>query len=322
TMQDQKTDINQQIQELRTIISLQGDIPLASMGCPNVRGLSACLLTLVSQSKHPRVPGLALGGILPEQKPRAWPLSSGCLVSLPCSPVRSHMCFQMAREKLQNDIFDRVNVCNMLLYGLRQRDRALDELRRQLLGPLGYPQLESSLLQVIRQLENNIEKTLMKVHTGQKVTTLYLAVRDALKKELAHLPLQLDVLHRMVEMYQGELKGMELMALDAFKATDTAKVRTWPRASWDPLPVVRANGDPAWTALGSQASESSCDRVEETELDLPTVSRCFCTSSCVLLLDLAPLGVGSSLLETPAVRKASFFQPSLPPLQSPTQLVT
>lgn len=35
---------------------------------------------------------------------------------------------------------------------------------------------------MIRQLENSIEKMLMKVHTGQKVTLLYLAVRDVLKK--------------------------------------------------------------------------------------------------------------------------------------------
>lgn len=49
-----------------------------------------------------------------------------------------------------------------------------------------------SLPQVIRQLENNIEKMLMKVHAGQKVTTLYLAVRNVLKKvsssSLCHCP--------------------------------------------------------------------------------------------------------------------------------------
>lgn len=35
---------------------------------------------------------------------------------------------------------------------------------------------------MIRQLENSIEKMLMKVRTGQKVTLLYLAVKDVLKK--------------------------------------------------------------------------------------------------------------------------------------------
>ncbi|KFQ61610.1 hypothetical protein N334_06095, partial [Pelecanus crispus] len=36
--------------------------------------------------------------------------------------------------------------------------------------------------QVIRQLQNNIEKMLTKVHTGQKVTALYLAMQDVLRK--------------------------------------------------------------------------------------------------------------------------------------------
>uniref|UniRef100_A0A8C7E9Q4 Uncharacterized protein n=1 Tax=Nothoprocta perdicaria TaxID=30464 RepID=A0A8C7E9Q4_NOTPE len=99
-------------------------------------------------------------------------------VSCASSPCPSLWPSTMAREKLQNDVFDRVNVCNMLLYELRQRDRALEELQRQ----LQHLTEEPSLMQMIRQLENNIEKTLMKVRTGQKVTTLYLAVRDVLKK--------------------------------------------------------------------------------------------------------------------------------------------
>uniref|UniRef100_A0A8C6YRR7 Uncharacterized protein n=1 Tax=Nothoprocta perdicaria TaxID=30464 RepID=A0A8C6YRR7_NOTPE len=259
TMQDQRADINQQIQELRTIISLQGDAPLASVGCPHTCGL--CCGTLGSRLGLRGLHWAAVG----------LPLPSGCLVTLPCSPASPRVCFQMAREKLQNDVFDRVNVCNMLLYELRQRDRALEELQRQLhslqwphggfnpaSSQLSQESQEPSLMQMIRQLENNIEKTLMKVRTGQKVTTLYLAVRDVLKKELAHLPLRLNVLDRMVEVYQGELKGMELMALDAFKATDTAKVRPRPRT---PLPGARAHGDPAWTALGSQAIDSSCNQV-------------------------------------------------------------
>uniref|UniRef100_A0A8C4JFT6 Uncharacterized protein n=1 Tax=Dromaius novaehollandiae TaxID=8790 RepID=A0A8C4JFT6_DRONO len=319
TMQDQKTDINQQIQELRTIISLQGDAPSASVGCPDVRGLWDTFGDVEKQAG-------AEAGAQGLQWGRDKGLQEGGKMSLPCSPVSSHMCFQMAREKLQNDIFDRVNVCNMLLYELRQRDRALDELQRQLQhlmevhvvcscwarqsGSPGYPRLEPSLLQVVRQLENNIEKTLMKVRTGQKVTTLYLAVRDILRK-LAHLPVQLDVLNGMVEVCQGELKGMELMAFDAFKATDAAKVRTWPRAPWDPLSVTRAHSDPAWTALGSQASESSCNKEQKRpSWTCPWYPDAFVAPpvSCSWIR----LPWGSSLVEAPAVRKASLFHPSSP----------
>ncbi|XP_062448604.1 coiled-coil domain-containing protein 183 [Rhea pennata] len=221
-MQDQKTDITQQIQELRTIISLQEQgkklfIQIAEEKLSQNRYLLPCLRGTVRDDI------CALG--LAEKHDRVI-ISEACRAQKRLGAVLARSTVEMAREKLQNDIFDRVNMCNMLLYELRQRDRALDELQRQLQHSMEAETSDKQYqtqMQVIRQLENNIEKMLMKVRTGQKVNTLYMAMRDVLKKELAHLPLQLDVLHRMVEVYQGELKGMELMALDAFKATESAK---------------------------------------------------------------------------------------------------
>ncbi|XP_025905938.1 coiled-coil domain-containing protein 183 [Nothoprocta perdicaria] len=222
-MQDQRADINQQIQELRTIISLQEQgkklfMQSAEEKLIQNRGLLPCLRGTVRDDIN------ALG--IAEKQDQII-ISEACRAQKHLDIILTKSTVEMAREKLQNDVFDRVNVCNMLLYELRQRDRALEELQRQLQhlteAEIGDKQQQAQM-QMIRQLENNIEKTLMKVRTGQKVTTLYLAVRDVLKKELAHLPLRLNVLDRMVEVYQGELKGMELMALDAFKATDTAKM--------------------------------------------------------------------------------------------------
>ncbi|KAM6136959.1 coiled-coil domain-containing protein 183 [Pterocles gutturalis] len=106
---------------------------------------------------------------------------------------------EVAQEKLQADVFARVNKSNLLLYKLQRRSR------------------------VIRQLQNSIEKMLTKVHAGQKVTALYLAVRDVLRKELTHLPLCLDLLGRMGRLYDGELEHMELLALDVRKATAGTK---------------------------------------------------------------------------------------------------
>ncbi|XP_068766662.1 coiled-coil domain-containing protein 183 [Struthio camelus] len=221
-MQDQKTDINQQIQELRTIISLQEQgkklfMQSAEEKLSQNRDLLPCLRGTVQDD-------ICALGIAEKQDQVI--VSEACRGQKQLGFVLARSTVEMAREKLQNDIFDRVNACNMLLYEMRQRDRALDELQRQLQhlmeAEAGDKQHQAQM-QVIRQLENNIEKTLMKVRTGQNVTTLYLALRDVLKKELAHLPLQLDVLHQMVEVYQGELKGMELMALDALKANDAAK---------------------------------------------------------------------------------------------------
>uniref|UniRef100_A0A8C8RIW5 Uncharacterized protein n=1 Tax=Pelusios castaneus TaxID=367368 RepID=A0A8C8RIW5_9SAUR len=124
----------------------------------------------------------------------------------------------IGREKLQNYIFDRMNVHNLLLYEVTRRGGMLEGLRSN------QATQDPSLLQVIRQLENNTEKMLMKISTGEKIYYLYLKMVDFLKNELAQLPLQLDVLQHMVDVYQVELKGMRLMAADATEATEAAKV--------------------------------------------------------------------------------------------------
>lgn len=71
---------------------------------------------------------------------------------------------------------------------------------------MGHPVYPaSSLPQAVHRLENNIEKMLTKVRAGQKVTTLYLAVRDVLRKvrssSLCHHPTCLPC-------KGGELKGL------------------------------------------------------------------------------------------------------------------
>lgn len=50
------------------------------------------------------------------------------------------------------------------------------------------PCLQPSLPQVVRTLEGNIEKMQTKVRAGQKVTALYVAVRDALRKVSSSSP--------------------------------------------------------------------------------------------------------------------------------------
>uniref|UniRef100_A0A8B9NGB7 Uncharacterized protein n=1 Tax=Accipiter nisus TaxID=211598 RepID=A0A8B9NGB7_9AVES len=120
------------------------------------------------------------------------------------------MPIQVAQEKLRAEIYDRVNTCNMLLYQLRQRSRARDELKRQLtrrdLGTRGHPVYPaSSLPQAVRRLENNIEKMLTKVCAGQKVTALYLAVRDVLRKVSSSSPCHHPT---PFPCKGGELKGL------------------------------------------------------------------------------------------------------------------
>ncbi|KAM4647885.1 coiled-coil domain-containing protein 183-like isoform 2-T2 [Amazona ochrocephala] len=134
---------------------------------------------------------------------------------------------KVAQEKLRAEIYERVNTCNMLLYQVKQRSRAQEQLQRRL-QQLQDVQLDEKQHQeqVVRTLESSIEKMQTKVHAGQKVTALYLGVRDALRKELAHLTLHVDVLSERAELQHGEVEEMELMAADGLRAARVSKEHT------------------------------------------------------------------------------------------------
>ena len=48
------------------------------------------------------------------------------------SLLNARMPIQVAQEKLQADIYERVNTCNMLLHQVRQRRQVREELQRRL----------------------------------------------------------------------------------------------------------------------------------------------------------------------------------------------
>ncbi|XP_009481844.1 coiled-coil domain-containing protein 183 [Pelecanus crispus] len=221
-MQGQKANLSQRVQELRTIMTLQEQgrkffTQSREEKLSQNRELLPQLREVVQEDIH------SLGIV---QKCNKLTVSEACGAQKNLGIALARKTVEVAQEKLLADIFDRVNTCNMLLYQMRQRRQAQDELQRrlQLLQDAEmYDKQHQAQVQVIRQLQNNIEKMLTKVHTGQKVTALYLAMQDVLRKELAHLPLHLDLLCGMAKLYHGELKDMELMALDALKAADVTK---------------------------------------------------------------------------------------------------
>ncbi|XP_068272061.1 coiled-coil domain-containing protein 183-like [Nyctibius grandis] len=145
----------------------------------------------------------------------------------PTSPAgASHTPIQMAKEKVWDEIYDRVNTSNMLLYQLRQRVQTRDKLQRRLqqLQDIEMDDKQrQAQLQAVRQLQNETDKVFTKIRAGQKVTRLYLAIREVLRKEMTDLRLQLDLLCGNDKLYREEQEDMELMALNALKATDVTK---------------------------------------------------------------------------------------------------
>ncbi|TFK00782.1 Coiled-coil domain-containing protein 183 [Platysternon megacephalum] len=218
-----KRDIKQQIRELRAIISLQEQgKKLFAHSTEEKLTQNKGLLSFLRGNVHDKMCTLGVA-----QKYDQVTISQACWEQKHLKMHLARSTVEAAREKLQNYIFDRMNVHNVLLYEVKRRGGMLEGLQgklRHLADMEGADRKGQIQLQVIRQLENNIEKMLMKIRTGEKIYYLYLKMVDFLKDELAQLPLQLDVLQHMVEVYQVELKGMRLMAVDATEATEAAKM--------------------------------------------------------------------------------------------------
>ncbi|XP_077692351.1 coiled-coil domain-containing protein 183 [Eretmochelys imbricata] len=248
-----KRDIKQQIRELRAIISLQEQgKKLFAHSTEEKLTQNKGLISFLRGNVHKEMCTLGVA-----QKYDKVTISRACWEQKRLKMHLARSTVEAAREKLQNSIFDRMNVHNVLLYEVKKRGGMLEGLQRKLrhladmegvdrqgqiqqqviraqlqwktvharnLWQPSKAKQDPSLLQVIRQLENNTEKMLMKIRTGEKIYYLYLKMVDFLKDELAQLPLQLNVLQHMVEVYQVELKGMRLMAVDATEATEAAKV--------------------------------------------------------------------------------------------------
>ncbi|XP_073170904.1 coiled-coil domain-containing protein 183 [Lepidochelys kempii] len=247
-----KRDIKQQIRELRAIISLQEQgKKLFAHSTEEKLTQNKGLISFLRENVHKEMCTLGVA-----QKYDKVTISRACWEQKRLKMHLARSTVEAAREKLQNSIFDRMNEHNVLLYEVKKRGGMLEGLQRKLrhladmegvdrqgqiqqqviraqlqwktvharnLWQPSKATQDPSLLQVIRQLENNTEKMLMKIRTGEKIYYLYLKMIDFLKDELAQLPLQLNVLQHMVEVYQVELKGMRLMAVDATETTEAAK---------------------------------------------------------------------------------------------------
>ncbi|XP_006117410.3 coiled-coil domain-containing protein 183 [Pelodiscus sinensis] len=217
-----KRDIKQQIRELRAIISLQEQgKKLFAHSTEEKLNQNKDLISFLRGNVHDKMCLLGMA-----QKHDQVTISQACWEQKRLKMHLARSTVEAARETLQNSIFERMNVHNMLLYEAKQQGAMLEGLQQKLqhLTDMEGADRQGQLqLQVIRQLENNIEKMLMKITTGEKIYYLYLKMVDFLKDELAQLPLQLNVLQHMVDVYQVELKGMRLMAVDATEATEAAK---------------------------------------------------------------------------------------------------
>ncbi|ELV13140.1 hypothetical protein TREES_T100011172 [Tupaia chinensis] len=159
-----------------------------------------------------------------------WTISRACGKDSSVRLAYGRSTMEVAREKLRKYVFDRVNVHNVLIHLVRRRGQKLESLQLQLAGLRGQPDATKDepgrcarCPQVIRRLENNIEKTTIKITTSQNIRLLYANLLDYLKRVLAAYPTKLDKLHSLVVSYCSELSDTAAVAQDAMTITDEVK---------------------------------------------------------------------------------------------------
>ncbi|XP_034362500.1 coiled-coil domain-containing protein 183 [Arvicanthis niloticus] len=214
--------VEAQIQELRTITRLQEQCrALQIQGVKEKTAQNKATLGLLRSNLRRGAHEWALA-----KKHDQWTISKACGkdTSMRLAHCRSTM--EVAREKLRKYVFDRVNTHNILIHLVRRRGQKLESLQLELASLRNQPDAtrnELRQLQIIRQLENNIEKTMIKITTSQNIHTLYKELLDYLKKVLAGYPTELDKLQNLVANYCSELSDMTVMSQDAMMITDEVK---------------------------------------------------------------------------------------------------
>ncbi|XP_020837503.1 coiled-coil domain-containing protein 183 isoform X3 [Phascolarctos cinereus] len=114
-----------------------------------------------------------------------WTIARACRKNLPLKLATCRSTTEVAREKLRKYVFDRVNVHNVMLHLVQQRGEMLESMQIELdnlLNQRNSSKEELQQMQIIRQLENNIEKTMIKIDTSQNIYSLYVRLLDYLKK--------------------------------------------------------------------------------------------------------------------------------------------
>uniref|UniRef100_A0A452FCB6 Coiled-coil domain containing 183 n=1 Tax=Capra hircus TaxID=9925 RepID=A0A452FCB6_CAPHI len=221
-----EAEMEEQIQELKTITRLQEQcraLQIQSVKEKTVKNKAT--LALLRSNIRRRSQEWALA-----KKYDQWTISRACGKDVPMRLLQGPFWAptgSVAREKLRKYVFDRVNVHNVLIHLVRRRGRKLESMQLELAGLRSQPDAtkeELRLQQVIRQLENNIEKTTIKITTSQNIHFLYMDLLDHLKKKLAGYPTELDKLQNLVSNYCLELSDMTVMSQDAMMITDEVKM--------------------------------------------------------------------------------------------------
>ncbi|KAM8803933.1 coiled-coil domain-containing protein 183 [Rhynchonycteris naso] len=218
-----EADIEEEIQELKTITRLQEQCRALQIQAMKEKTIKNKETLALLRSNIRR--GAQDWALAKKYDQRSIAKACGKDVSTRLAHCRCTM--EVALEKLRKYVFDRVNAHNVLIHLVRRRGEQLETMQLELDSLRNQPAAtkeELRLLQVIRQLENSIEKMTSKITMSQNIHLLYVDLLDYLKKELAGYPTELDKLQNLVADYCSELSDMTVMSQDAMMITDEVKL--------------------------------------------------------------------------------------------------
>ncbi|KAM4877838.1 coiled-coil domain-containing protein 183 isoform 2-T2 [Thomomys bottae] len=217
-----KAEVEGEIQELRTIARLQEQCrTLQIQGMKEKVAQNKTTLALVRNNIRESAQDCAFAKQFDQRA-----ISSVCAKDRALRLAHRSHTMQGVQDRLCKYVFDRVNSHNALIHLVRQRGEKLASLKQELDKLQSQSEAtkeEQRQLQVIRQLENNIEKTVLKITTSQNIHVLYLHLLDYLKRVLAVYPTELDKLQNLVADYCSELSDMTALSQDAMMITDEVK---------------------------------------------------------------------------------------------------
>ncbi|XP_038638301.1 coiled-coil domain-containing protein 183-like [Scyliorhinus canicula] len=126
-----------------------------------------------------------------------------------------------SKELLNKHLYNTVNHYNLNCYEVKKRQKILMELMQTLRSVKKETQFgagEHNDLQVIRQIENKIEKMDTKINVAKQIYQMYQNILECLQRDAAYIPQRVDSFSAIVDAHKAELTALAQVSREAADA--------------------------------------------------------------------------------------------------------
>ncbi|XP_060696978.1 coiled-coil domain-containing protein 183-like [Hemiscyllium ocellatum] len=126
-----------------------------------------------------------------------------------------------SKELLSKHLYDTVNHYNLNCYEVKKRQKILMDLMQTLRSVKKETQFdagEHNDLQIIRQIENKIEKMDTKVQVAKQIYQMYQNILECLQRDAAYIPQRVDSFSAIVDAHKAELTALAQVSREAAEA--------------------------------------------------------------------------------------------------------